>query len=76
MRKLSTSEAAKRLEIQRTNLQRAIARERIQAPRLTRVGGVRVRLWSQTDIKRARRMLDKTARRKQGGGRRHADQTN
>ena len=59
MRKLSTSEAAKMLGIHRVNLQRAIADGRVSAPRLVKVGGVRVRLWTRNDVERARRALKK-----------------
>lgn len=64
MQKLSTSEAARKLGIHRPNLQRAIARGRIAPPPLTRIGGVRVRLWSLADIERARKALEKTRKRR------------
>ncbi len=31
----------------------------IKAPRLQNVGGVKVRLWTDRDIKRARKLMDK-----------------
>jgi len=60
MRKCSTSEAAKRLGMHRENLQRVIAKGNIPAPRLVKVGGIKVRLWTAQDIQRARRALNKS----------------
>lgn len=59
MRVYSTTEAAKKLGIHRVNLQKAIASGRISPPRVTTVGGVRVRLWTDKDIERARKKLTK-----------------
>ena len=60
MRKFSTSEASKMLGLHRVNLQKAIAQRKVPAPRLVKVGGVRVRLWTAQDVERARRALNKS----------------
>ena len=49
----STAQAAKKLGIGRDTLHRL--REGLKAPKLQRVGGVKVRLWSDADLARARR---------------------
>lgn len=60
MRACSSREAAKRLDISLMTLQRYIADGNwIKAPRLQNVGGVKVRLWTDRDIKRARKLMDK-----------------
>jgi hypothetical protein len=56
-RRYSTREAAKKLRVALITLQRHIAAKTFAAPDLKRVGGVRVRLWSEADIKRARKEL-------------------
>jgi len=40
-------------------LQRYIAAKKISTPRVQVIGGVRVRLWTARDIKRARKQIDK-----------------
>lgn len=60
MKRFSTTEAAKKLGLHRPHLQRAIANSRVKAPKLTRVGGVKVRLWTIKDVERARKALKKT----------------
>ena len=57
MRTFSTTEAAEELSIHRVNLQKAIAVGKVKPPRVTRVGGVKVRLWTKADIERARKAL-------------------
>ena len=59
MRKLSTAEVAKMLGLHQPNLQRAIKAGKVKAPPLTRVGGVRVRLWTPRDVERVRKQLKK-----------------
>jgi hypothetical protein len=59
MRKFSTGEAAKMIGLRRPHLQRAMAEGKLKAPPLTRVGGVKVRLWSRQDVERARKALKK-----------------
>jgi predicted DNA-binding transcriptional regulator AlpA len=57
MRRLSTVQVAKQLGLQQSNLQRAIAQGKVQAPPLVSVGPVKVRLWSSKDVERARKSL-------------------
>ena len=59
MKACSTSEAAKKLGLHRVNLQQAIRRGKVPAPKLSRVGGVRVRLWTARDVENARKALRK-----------------
>ena len=59
MRKLSTSEAAKMLKIDRANLQRAIRQGKVSPPRLVTVGGITFRLWTHKDVERVRKQLPK-----------------
>ena len=59
MNELSTRDAAKKLGLSFTSLNRYIAAKKIPLPPLVRVGGVRVRLWSDTDIAKVRAVLPK-----------------
>ncbi len=56
----STPQAAKQLGISLMTLNRYIAAKKIPLPPV-RIGGVRVRLWSEKDIQRVRRLLPKIA---------------
>ena len=47
MKRHSTPEVAKLLGIAQPNLQRAISEGRVKAPPIEKVGGIRVRLWTQ-----------------------------
>jgi hypothetical protein len=55
--KLSTREAAAKLDVTLVTLQRHIAAKTINPPALQKVGGVTVRLWSDRDIEKARKVL-------------------
>ena len=57
MNGLSTREAAKKLGLSFTSLNRYIAARKIPLPPLVRVGGVRVRLWNDKDIAKVRVLL-------------------
>jgi len=57
MSDVSTREAARKLGISLISLQRYIAAKKISAPKLQSIGGVRVRLWTDRDIKRVRKEL-------------------
>ena len=57
----SSREAAKKLGISFASLNRYIAAKKIPLPPLVKVGGVSVRLWSETDIERVRALLPKIA---------------
>jgi len=59
MNGLSTREAAKKLGLSFTSLNRYIAAKKIPLPPLVRVGGVRVRLWSDQDIAKVQAVLPK-----------------
>jgi hypothetical protein len=59
MRKYSTAQVAKMLGLYQPNLQRIMAQGRVKAPPLVAVGGVKVRLWSEKDVERARKVLGK-----------------
>ena len=61
MKTCSTREAAKRLGISFTALNRYIAAGKIPVPSVTQVGGVTVRLWTDRDIERVRKQLPKIA---------------
>jgi DNA-binding transcriptional MerR regulator len=56
----STGEAAKKIGVSLITLKRYIAAKKIPLPPV-RVGGVRVRLWSEEDIEKVRRILPKIA---------------
>jgi hypothetical protein len=68
MKSISTREAAAKLGFSLISLQRYIAAKKISAPKLQRIGGVRVRLWTDQDIKRVRKELPgvKNGRSKRG----------
>jgi len=57
----STQQTAKKLGIDVRSLNRYITAKKIRPPALSRVGGVKVRLWSDGDIKRVRELLPKIA---------------
>ncbi len=59
MNGLSTRDAAKKLGLSFTSLNRHIAAKKIPVPPLVRVGGVQVRLWSDKDIAKVRALLPK-----------------
>ncbi len=59
MKGLSTRDAAEKLGLSFTSLNRYIAAKKIPLPPLVRVGGVRVRLWSDKDIAKVRALLPK-----------------
>ena len=63
-RKCSTVEAARKLKMRQPHLQRAIAQGKVTAPPISKLGPVRVRLWSDKDVERARKQLKKTGRKK------------
>lgn len=57
----STREAAKKIGIGFSTLSKYIAQGVIPLPPVTRVGGVRVRLWTDAGIERVRKLLPKIA---------------
>ena len=71
MKAVSTREAAGKLGISLISLQRYIAAKKITPPKLRALGSVRVRLWTERDIKRVRKELSgiKNGRSKQRASR-------
>jgi DNA-binding transcriptional MerR regulator len=63
MANYSTAMVAKKLDIGRDTLHRWI-REGLKPPKLQRIGGVKVRLWSQADFERAKAYSKKRYRQK------------
>jgi len=57
MNEYSTRQAAEKLGLSLITLQRYIASGRIPAPSVTKVGGGKLRIWSEQDIKNVRRVL-------------------
>jgi hypothetical protein len=57
----STREAAKKLGLHYTTFHKYLRGKKVPLPELTRVGGVRVRLWSESDIEHVRKLLPKIA---------------
>jgi hypothetical protein len=57
----STRETAKELEMHAITLHRHILAKKVPAPEIQMIGGVRIRLWSQKDIDRVRKLLPKIA---------------
>ena len=57
----STREAAKKLGLSLITLKRYVAAKKVPAPALVRVGGMRVRPWSEKDIEHVRKILPKIA---------------
>jgi DNA-binding transcriptional MerR regulator len=51
----STGDAARKIGVSRQTLQTWIEADNILAPRLRKVGRMRIRLWTNADIERARR---------------------
>jgi transposase len=56
-KKYSTREAAKKLGRTLVTLQRHIAAGTIEAPPLVEVGTVKIRLWTNRDIEKGRKVL-------------------
>jgi predicted DNA-binding transcriptional regulator AlpA len=57
MKTYSTLKVAKMLGISRMSLQRYIAAGKISAPKSQRIGGMLVRPWTSSDIRRVRKEL-------------------
>jgi len=63
MTKLSTQQAAKILGIGKATLSRHIAAGKVPAPPETMAGGMRMRLWSESDIERLKEALPRNRQR-------------
>jgi predicted DNA-binding transcriptional regulator AlpA len=61
MERYSTNQAAKKLGITGTSLERYIAAKKVPAPKPTRIGKWNVRAWTDEDIERVRALLPKIA---------------
>ena len=61
MRKYSSREAATKLGISYTSLNRYIADDKIPLPPLMTLGAIKARIWSNEDIERVRLRLPKIA---------------
>jgi hypothetical protein len=59
MKTYSTRGAADKLGIALVTLQGHVKKRTFAPPKITKVGGVNVRLWTEDDIQRARRALSK-----------------
>jgi predicted DNA-binding transcriptional regulator AlpA len=57
MFKLSTEQVAKKVGISPPTLSRHIKAGKVPAPPETMAGGIRLRLWSESDIERLREVL-------------------
>jgi len=61
MSKLSTKQVAKKLGLTGASLSRYIKAGKITAPPETMAGGIKLRLWGETEIERLREELPKIA---------------
>jgi predicted DNA-binding transcriptional regulator AlpA len=61
MNKLSTRAAAKELGLSSTSLDRYVSAGKVPAPKTQRIGGLKVRIWSDRDIEKVRKILPKIA---------------
>ena len=61
MKGFSTREAAKKLGISFTSINRYIGEKKIPVPPLIEIGSTSARLWSEEDIERVRVILPKIA---------------
>jgi hypothetical protein len=61
MQGYSTRQAAEQLGISFPTLNRYIGKNKIPVPPVTELGGMRGRIWSDTDIEKVRKLLPKIA---------------
>lgn len=61
MQKLSTQQVARKLGLTGASLSRYIKAGKITAPEETMAGGMRMRLWSESDIEDLKKALPKIA---------------
>ncbi len=59
MKRYSSSQAAKLIGVTLRTLQTWIREGKVKAPKLSTVGGVKVRLWSKADVERIRKAKQK-----------------
>jgi hypothetical protein len=60
VKSFSTREAAHKLGVTILTMQRHIAAKTVDAPPVKKVGGVSMRLWTASDIAKARKVLQAT----------------
>ena len=61
MQGYSTREAAKKLGISFTSMNRYIAEKKLPVPKVQRFGGGQLRIWTDADIEHVRQILPKIA---------------
>ena len=61
MASYSTNQAAKKLGLSIMTMHRYMKAKKIPVPRMREFAGVRVRIWSEKDIERVRKLLPKIA---------------
>jgi len=59
MNTFSTRQVAKKLGLGIATLTRYITAKKVPAPKTTKVGDLRVRIWNEKDIERVRKLLPK-----------------
>jgi hypothetical protein len=59
MKKYSTREAARKLRLSYTAINRYISAKKIPAPPVQRIGATQFRAWTDDDIEKVRRILPK-----------------
>ena len=59
MKTFSTRQAAEKLGLGIATLTRYIQAEKVPAPKITKIGKLRVRMWSENDIECVRKLLPK-----------------
>ena len=57
MTQYSTRQAAEKLGLSLISLQRYIAQKKVPVPSITKVGGGKLRIWTEQDIEKVRRVL-------------------
>ena len=57
MNDYSTRQAAQKLGLSLITLQRYIAQKKVPVPSVTKVGGGKLRIWTERDIEKVRRVL-------------------
>jgi predicted DNA-binding transcriptional regulator AlpA len=59
MNTFSTRQVAKKLGLGIATLTRYITAKKVPAPKITKIGNLRVRMWTEEDIERVRKLLPK-----------------
>jgi uncharacterized ferredoxin-like protein len=57
----STRQTARKLGIDGRSLSRYIAAKKVPAPKVQKIGEIKVRLWSEEDIEKVRKLLPRIA---------------